>query len=146
MLLLCSRVINDVQIEDAHRCLQMFCSSFENRYGKQWCTMNMHLHLHLKSCVKDFGPVHGFWCFSFERANGTMGNYNTNNQDTEVITMRKWLAEWQVAGKQLMCPGLLDRFNTEVETLFHKTPTATAIQAKKLHIVAVGQTPLISHH
>lgn len=49
--------------------------------------------------------------------------------------MRKWLAEWQVAGKQLMCPGLLDRFDTEVETLFHKTPTATAIQAEKLHIL-----------
>lgn len=57
--LLCSSVINDVQIEDAHRCLQMFSRSFENGYGKQWCTMNMHLHLHLKSCVKDFGPVHG---------------------------------------------------------------------------------------
>ena len=143
--LLCSRVIDNVQVEDAHRCLQMFCRSFENRYGKQWCTMNMHLHLHLKKCVKDFGPVHGFWCFSFERANGTLGDYHTNNQDTEVIMMRKWLVEWQIAGKPLISLGLLDGIDTEVETLFRKTTPATAIQAEKLHILHDLAHDHISH-
>ena len=32
-------------------------------------TPNMHLHCHLKSCVLDYEPLHGFWCFSFERYN-----------------------------------------------------------------------------
>ena len=28
--------------------------------------MNTHLHLCLAECIREFGPVYGFWCFSFE--------------------------------------------------------------------------------
>ena len=50
-------------------------------YGKKYCTPNMHLHLHLKECMIDFGPVYSFWCFSFERFNGVLGSFQTNNRD-----------------------------------------------------------------
>ncbi|XP_019632058.1 PREDICTED: uncharacterized protein LOC109475736 [Branchiostoma belcheri] len=93
---LCSRIITARQLEDAHQCLKIFCNSFERQYGKKWCTMNLHLHLHLKQCVEDYGPVHSFWCFAFERANGTLGDYHNNNKDAEIIMMRKWLFNWQV--------------------------------------------------
>ena len=43
------------------------------------CTPNMHLHLHLKECINDYGPVYSFWCFAFERFNGVLGSYHTNN-------------------------------------------------------------------
>ena len=42
--------------------------------------MNMHLHLHLAECIVDYGPVYAFWCFAFERMNGVLGSYHTNNQ------------------------------------------------------------------
>ena len=32
----------------------------ERLYGKQFITPNMHLHMHLKSCILDYGPLHGF--------------------------------------------------------------------------------------
>ena len=28
------------------------------------------MHGHLRECILDFGPLHSFWCFSFERYNG----------------------------------------------------------------------------
>lgn len=50
----------------------------------------MHLHLHLKDCLLDYGPVHGFWCFPFERFNGILGAYPTNNLNVEVQMMNRF--------------------------------------------------------
>ena len=59
--------------------MMRFCTMFEALCGKEKCTPNMHLHGHLQDCILDYGPVFSFWCFSFERYNGIMGDYHTNN-------------------------------------------------------------------
>ena len=64
---------------------------FQRLYGKDACTPNMHLHMHLQDCVLDYGPVHGFWCFAFERYNGTLGAYSTNNKNIEVQMMNRFI-------------------------------------------------------
>ena len=51
-----------------------FCTGIEKLYGKQFLTCNMHLHCHLHSVLLDYGPVFGFWLFSFERYNGQLGS------------------------------------------------------------------------
>jgi hypothetical protein len=53
------------------------------------CTPNMHLHCHLKDIIRDYGPIHSFWCFSFERYNGILGSFTTNNRSIELQLMRK---------------------------------------------------------
>ena len=55
------------------------------------CTPNMHLHLHLKNCVLDYGPVYSFWMFAFERFDVILGAYGTNNKNIEVQIMREFL-------------------------------------------------------
>ncbi|RPD81756.1 hypothetical protein L226DRAFT_451552 [Lentinus tigrinus ALCF2SS1-7] len=40
---------------------------------------NHHLSLHLTSCLHTFGPVHGYWGYSFEHYNGILGGLNINN-------------------------------------------------------------------
>ena len=40
---------------------------------------NDHLSLHLPPFLEDFGPVHGWWAFAFERYNGVLGRLNKNN-------------------------------------------------------------------
>ena len=37
-----------------------FCTEYERLYGPHKCTPNMHLHLHLKECLLDYGPVYAF--------------------------------------------------------------------------------------
>lgn len=53
----------------------------------------MHLHCHLYSVLLDYGPVFGFWLFSFERYNGQLGSTLTNNRSVEIQFMRDFLKE-----------------------------------------------------
>lgn len=90
---LCKRSISseDVQIVDA--LLLQFCTTLKRLYGAQFVTPNMHLHCHLATCLKDFGPLHGYWLFSFERYNGLLGNQPTNNRAIEIQLMNRFLKD-----------------------------------------------------
>ena len=89
---LCRRSISQSDIEEADACLLDFLKKFEDLYGKEYCTINLHLHAHLTECVKDFGPVYSFWLFSFERMNGILGAFKTNSHDISVQLMRRFLS------------------------------------------------------
>ena len=67
--------------------LLRFCQKFQGIFGQDLVTPNMHLHCHLASCVRDFGPMASFWCFSFERMNGVLGDQPSNNRSIEVQLM-----------------------------------------------------------
>ena len=67
--ILCTRLINVRDIVTAEAFLVQFCRTYENLYGAKHCTPNMHMHLHLRDCLLDYGPVYAFWCFAFERYN-----------------------------------------------------------------------------
>ena len=69
----------------------MFCTKYEEINGKEACTPNMHLHLHLIDCLKDYGHLYAFWCFAFERYNGMLGSFPTNQKNIEPQLMRKCL-------------------------------------------------------
>lgn len=90
--LLCKTSISKTDLFLADRKLLDFAIKFERLYGKEAVTPNIHLHMHLKSCIENYGSVFGFWCFSFERYNGLLGNFHTNNRMIEVQLMRKFLS------------------------------------------------------
>ena len=50
----------------------------------------MHLHLHLKKTLLDFGPAHPSWCYAFERYNSILGSYFTNNRSIEPQIMQRF--------------------------------------------------------
>jgi hypothetical protein len=70
---------------------QDHCKEFEKLYGTTAVKPNMHLHGHLKECLLDYGPMYGFWCFSFERYNGLLGSFKTNHRAPEIQIMRKFI-------------------------------------------------------
>lgn len=90
--LLCRCSITLQELDNADSLVMDFCNMFEELYGKEHCTTNMHLHGHLKECILDFGPVYSFWLFSFERLNGILGSYHTNSHDISVQIMRRFLS------------------------------------------------------
>ena len=65
-------IINHSQIERAHNLLVNYCKMFESLYGPENCSPNMHMSCHIKDCMFDYGPISSFWCFAFERYNGTL--------------------------------------------------------------------------
>ena len=89
--ILCKQTIVAHEVHKAHDLLQRYCQGFEELYGKENCVPNMHMSLHIKNCVLDYGPTYAFWCFSFERFNGILGKYQTNNHAIPVQLMRKFV-------------------------------------------------------
>ena len=94
--LICATVLTTSDIECADVFILQFCRRVEELYGKTAFTPNLHLHMHLKECLLDYGPPHAFWCFSFERFNGILGSYHTNKRDIESQFMRKFLLQQAV--------------------------------------------------
>lgn len=88
--LLCRNVIKRCDVECAHLYIKQFCSKFQSLYGNGRCTINTHLHIHLKQIFMDFGPPHSTWCFAFERYNGILGSYHTNKKEIEKQLMKKF--------------------------------------------------------
>ena len=89
---ICSPVITEAKAQLAHSYILNFCRGLEQLYGKQRVAPNMHLHTHLLDCILDYGPVYSFWLFSFERYNGIIGEYGTNQRAVEIQLMRKFTA------------------------------------------------------
>ena len=81
LLLICCQSITMEQCSEAESRILKFCKLFENLYGTLKRTPNMHLSCHLVECIRDYGPVYSFWCFSFERYNGILGSYHKNNHN-----------------------------------------------------------------
>lgn len=88
--LLCTRSISKVNIKLIDQYLLAFCKGVEEFYGTKFVTPNMHLHAHIAGCMLDYGPVHSFWLYSFERHNGYLGTLPNNNRSIELQLMRRF--------------------------------------------------------
>ena len=99
--LICGPIVKLRDVALSHSILLQFCREFEKLYGKPCITPNMHLHTHLADCIFDYGPVCGFWLFSFERYNGILGDYYTNNKSIELQLMRKFSRDQNVCHLEL---------------------------------------------
>ena len=88
--ILCRRLITLQKLNEADKYLMEFCEAFHLLYGKQYYTINIHLHGHLKDCILDFSPVYSFWLFAFERLNGVLGSFHTNYHDISLQLMRQF--------------------------------------------------------
>ena len=84
---LCCKQLTQSNIQLGDALLMQFCRRIERLYGKEIVTPNMHLHGHLRSCIEDYGPLHGFWLYAFERYNGILGTAPNNNRLIEVQLM-----------------------------------------------------------
>ena len=107
--MLCCKFIKKSDVITADQYLLQFCRNLEALHGADVCTPNMHLHLHLKESLLDYGPVYAFWLFTFERLNGTLGSYSTNNKNIEIQIMRKFLNHQKA--KDLHFPQEYSKFN-----------------------------------
>ena len=72
--IICSPLVSHSEIDYAQQLLQQFFVSAENLFGPHYITMNTHLHLHYSQCLKDYGPVYGYWLFSLKDIMEYWGN------------------------------------------------------------------------
>ena len=81
-------------MDEAHERLITIIKLIEQKYGVVKITPNLHLSLHLKECVCDYGPLYVFWCFSFERMNGILGKFLLNY----IILLHSILMNFNIIG------------------------------------------------
>lgn len=94
--LICRQSVSLVDLDKADALLVNFCKEFESLFGSQECTINMHLHCHLKECIMDYGPPYAFWVYAFERCNGYLGQYPNNRKSIEFQLMAHFQKEQQL--------------------------------------------------
>ena len=94
--ILCAKQINKVSLQLADALLLKFCERSERQYGKETISPSMHMMCHLKECISDYGPLHEFWLFPFERLNGILGSLPNNNKSIEGQLMRRFMKDQSV--------------------------------------------------
>ena len=94
--ILCKQTVSVVEVDLADALLNRFCLRVESLYGNRSITPNLHIHGHIKDVLLDYGPVHEYWLFSFERYNGLMGKQPTNNKEIEPQLMKRFLKDSEV--------------------------------------------------
>ena len=123
VLLMNTISVSSIKLGDA--LLLQFCRRTETLFGKTIITPNMHMHCHLRQCLEDYGPLHTFWCFSFEQYNGKLGSMPNNNKAIEVQLMKKFLRDVQTSATQLP-----EELTEQVSELL--SATITSVRAEQL--------------
>ena len=88
----------------------------------------MHMHCHLRACIEDYGPIHGFWLFAFERYNGVLGSMPTNNRSIEIQFMTRFINE-----NSILAYSLPDDFKDDFQSHFHQYVSARGSVAETIH-------------
>lgn len=73
--ILCKSEIKENEIKLAERMLNEFCDLFEELYGNNKVTMNVHLLRHYGQIVRECGPSWAFSLFAFETNMGILSRY-----------------------------------------------------------------------
>ena len=95
----CKQSVTREDITVADLLLVQFYKRVKNVFEVRFVTPNMHMHLHLSDFIHNFGPLHAFWLYSFERCNGLLGKQPTNNRSIELQLIRHFLMD--LAGNNL---------------------------------------------
>ncbi|KAF7968608.1 hypothetical protein HWV62_30027 [Athelia sp. TMB] len=77
-LLLSCEITEDV-IDMADELIREYCTELIDLYGSDVLRPNHHYATHTAEFVCDYGPLHGFRTFLFERLNKVLKSYKTNN-------------------------------------------------------------------
>ncbi|KII90058.1 hypothetical protein PLICRDRAFT_577874 [Plicaturopsis crispa FD-325 SS-3] len=77
--LLSKHTLLEHQIVEAELLIREYCTELITLYGPSVIKPNHHYATHVPDCARNFGPLHGFWTFLFERLNKVLKSFNTNN-------------------------------------------------------------------
>ena len=90
-------MVKKSKLRTADALLELFCKQVEEWCGREHCSPNMHLHLHLLQTFIDYGPAHATWCFAFEHYNGMLGAISINKHLVEIQFMQRFIHTQRVS-------------------------------------------------
>lgn len=84
--ILSAEEITEFDLVVANNLLHRFVREFQQMYGLRFCTITIHLLLHLVDCVRRLGPLWVYSCYEYEDINGQLLKvvHGTGHIDTQV--------------------------------------------------------------
>lgn len=81
--------IPNMAIDVAEDLLHRFVKNFQDLYGFQFSSINVHLLLHLPNCVRNLGPLWSYSCYEYEDLNGQFlkSIHGTWHLETQMATI-----------------------------------------------------------
>ncbi|KAG1907550.1 uncharacterized protein F5891DRAFT_974250 [Suillus fuscotomentosus] len=71
--------LSDEDLDEADQLIRDYCTELLNLYSSNVVKPNHHYTTHVVEYARNFGPLHDFWTFLFERLNKVLKSYKTNN-------------------------------------------------------------------
>ncbi|KAG1796123.1 hypothetical protein EV424DRAFT_1353275 [Suillus variegatus] len=91
--ILIQRKLSDDDIDRADTLIREYNVELIHLYGSGVIKPNHHFATHVGACCRNFGPLHDFWTFLFERLNKVLKSFKTNNHangDLETTFFREF--------------------------------------------------------
>lgn len=81
--------ISEQMLEQAAEVLNQFVRDFPNLYGLRYCTISVHMLVHVADCVRELGPAWVYSCFPYENMNGQYLRviHGKTNVDSQITRM-----------------------------------------------------------
>ncbi|KAF8431526.1 hypothetical protein L210DRAFT_3415850, partial [Boletus edulis BED1] len=83
--ILIQRRLTDHDVKNAKHLIEEYNKELIQLYGSCVVKPNHHYSIHVGSCVRNFGPLHDFWTFLFERLNKVLKLFKTNNHGSSEL-------------------------------------------------------------
>ncbi|KAK0470420.1 uncharacterized protein EV420DRAFT_1616565 [Desarmillaria tabescens] len=109
----------DKDIEEADRLLRDYGLELIQLYSTSVIKPNHHYATHTASCMCDYGPLHCFWTFLFERINKVPKSYNSGNHSGGELEV-SFFQEFHRTVQQ-SCVMMQDSYNAGVKMPIHES-------------------------
>ncbi|KAG1752356.1 uncharacterized protein EDB91DRAFT_1243135 [Suillus paluster] len=83
--ILSKRTLCDQDVRQAEQLISEYTTELIHLYGSGSLKPNHHFATHIGACVRNFGPLHDFWTFLFERLNKLLKSYKSNNHSNGAL-------------------------------------------------------------
>ncbi|KAJ7864719.1 hypothetical protein B0H13DRAFT_2237002 [Mycena leptocephala] len=124
--ILVARTITEADLTQSDQLMREYCWELVELYGPEVIRPNHHYATHTSRCVRNYGPLHEFWTFLFERLNKVLKSYKTPNHaggELEASFFREF--QRTVQQSRLLGQGAREPVGSElreaVEIMYHAT-------------------------
>ncbi|KAJ7277643.1 hypothetical protein C8J57DRAFT_173563 [Mycena rebaudengoi] len=125
--ILVSRTITEEELVIADKLIREYCLELVTLYGPEVIRPNHHYATHTSRSVRNYGPLHEFWTFLFERLNKVLKSYKTSNHaggELETSFFREF--QRTVQQTRLLAQGTLEPAGSELRQAVQMMYDATA--------------------
>ncbi|KAJ7739013.1 hypothetical protein B0H16DRAFT_1729688 [Mycena metata] len=135
--ILVAQVITERDLAMSDRFIREYCAELVDLCGPEVIRPNHHYATHTARCVRNYGPLHEFWTFLFERLNKVLKSYKTPNHaggELEASFFREF--QRTVQQSRLLSQGAREAAGSELRSAVEIMYSATADDRRTVQALA----------